>query len=96
MKQADDHGRELGGANSVKLSNSLTTVNVEANASPTNQTRTGFPKQGGQSQSYWLQQVRSDPLLDHRTTEALPQDADTVIIGSGITGTLAAKEHLNI
>lgn len=44
--------------------------------------------------SYWLQQVRCDPLLDHRTTQNLPAQADTVIIGSGITGTLVAKHHL--
>ncbi|KAF2108120.1 FAD dependent oxidoreductase [Lophiotrema nucula] len=50
--------------------------------------------QGGQSLSYWLQQVRCDPLLDHRTTPDLPKEADTVIIGSGITGTLVAKHHL--
>ncbi|KAI4950480.1 hypothetical protein J4E91_004363 [Alternaria rosae] len=52
------------------------------------------PKQGGQSLSYWLQQVRCDPLLNHRTTEELPQEADTVIVGSGITGTIVAKHHL--
>lgn len=97
MKQVGDSGRALGGAGSVTLPNSSTALNVEEYASPpTDQTRTGFPKQGGQSLSYWLQQVRSDPLLDHRTTEALPEDADTVIIGSGITGTLAAREHLSI
>ncbi|ORY56901.1 FAD dependent oxidoreductase-domain-containing protein [Pseudomassariella vexata] len=55
---------------------------------------TGFPKTSGQSLSYWLQGVRADPLLDHRTTAALPSYADTVIIGSGITGTLVAKHHL--
>ncbi|KAF3036974.1 hypothetical protein E8E12_008379 [Didymella heteroderae] len=97
MKQAGESGPELGGAGSITLPNSSTTLSVEEYASqPTDQTRTGFPKQGGQSLSYWLQQVRSDPLLDHRTTEALPDDADTVIIGSGITGTLAAREHLSI
>lgn len=55
--------------------------------------RIGFPKQSGQSLSYWLQQVRCDPLLDLRTTEHLPEQADTVIIGSGISGTLVAKHH---
>ncbi|KAH6639729.1 FAD dependent oxidoreductase-domain-containing protein [Boeremia exigua] len=65
-------------------------------SSPISHARTGFPKQGGQSLSYWLQQVRSDPLLDHRTTGDLPDEADTVIIGSGLTGTLAAKEHLSV
>ncbi|KAF2625250.1 hypothetical protein BU25DRAFT_346145, partial [Macroventuria anomochaeta] len=33
---------------------------------------------------------------DHRTTDNLPDDANTVIIRSGITGTLAAREHLSI
>jgi glycine/D-amino acid oxidase-like deaminating enzyme len=96
MKQADGSDRELGGASSVMLPDSSTNLNVEEYASPTAQTRTGFPKQSGQSLSYWLQQVRADPLLDHRTTEALPDDTDTVIIGSGITGTLTAREHLSI
>lgn len=49
------------------------------------QHRTGFPKPTGQSQSYWLQQVRCDPLLDHRTTGEIPKEADTVIIGSGVS-----------
>lgn len=46
---------------------------------------TGFPKTSGQSLSYWLQSVRCDPLLDHRTTPDLPRYADTVIIGSGVS-----------
>ncbi|KAK7973070.1 FAD dependent oxidoreductase [Apiospora saccharicola] len=53
----------------------------------------GFPRPKGQSLSYWLQQVRCDELLDHRTAERLPPTADTVIIGSGITGSLVAKSH---
>ncbi|KAK8073571.1 hypothetical protein PG994_004470 [Apiospora phragmitis] len=53
----------------------------------------GFPRPKGQSLSYWLQQVRCDELIDHRTTEELPETADTVVIGSGITGTLVAKYH---
>ncbi|KAK8024316.1 FAD dependent oxidoreductase [Apiospora rasikravindrae] len=53
----------------------------------------GFPKAKGQSLSYWLQQVRCDELISHRTTAELPETADTVIIGSGITGTLVAKYH---
>lgn len=44
----------------------------------------GFPKQDGSSQSYWLQSVQGDPLLDHRTTSELPSSADIVIIGSGV------------
>lgn len=45
---------------------------------------TGFPKATGQSLSYWLQGVRADPLLDHRTTPNLPSSADVVVIGSGV------------
>jgi glycine/D-amino acid oxidase-like deaminating enzyme len=30
-------------------------------------------------------------LLGHRTTEELPAEADIVIVGSGITGTSAAR-----
>ncbi|KAJ4318926.1 hypothetical protein N0V94_004156 [Neodidymelliopsis sp. IMI 364377] len=97
MKQANDTSPELGGAGSVSIDSSSAALNVEEYAaSPTNQTRTGFPKQDGQSLSYWLQQVRCDPLLNHRTTKDLPNNADTVIIGSGITGTLAAQEHLRV
>jgi hypothetical protein len=49
------------------------------------QERFGFPKQDGPSLSYWLQGVRSDHLLDHRTTPELPLSADIVIIGSGVS-----------
>ena len=97
MKQVDSTTSGAGAAGSVTVAESSTALNVEEYASASsNRARTGFPKQNGQSLSYWLQQVRSDPLLDHRTTEDLPNDADTVIVGSGITGTLAAKEHLSI
>ncbi|RDW67337.1 NAD(P)/FAD-dependent oxidoreductase [Aspergillus mulundensis] len=54
-------------------------------------TRFGFPKEGQYSISYWLQGVQNNPLLTHRTTPELPSSADIVIIGSGMTGTLAAK-----
>lgn len=42
------------------------------------------------SNSFW----HSEPnefLLGHRTTEQLPAEADIVIVGSGITGTSAAR-----
>ncbi|KAH7389681.1 FAD dependent oxidoreductase-domain-containing protein [Phaeosphaeria sp. MPI-PUGE-AT-0046c] len=74
------------------------TLNVDDYAStprPSESATSGFPKQTGQSLSYWLQQVRCDPLLDHRTTPDLPDDADTVIIGSGLSGTLIASHHLS-
>lgn len=95
MRQANDSCRELGGANSVKFPTSSAAINVEEHESPKDHTKTGLPKQSGRSLSYWPQQVRSGPLLNHGTTEALPNDADTVIIGSGNTGTLAAREHLS-
>ena len=41
------------------------------------------------SKSYWLKEP-SKILLDHRTTKDLPQAADVVIVGSGITGAFAA------
>jgi glycine/D-amino acid oxidase-like deaminating enzyme len=95
MKAADSQDGTLGGVTQVTLTGSSAALNVEEYASnPPKEARTGFPKQVEQSLSYWLQQVRCDPLLDHRTTEILPTDADTVIIGSGISGTLVAKHHL--
>ena len=96
MTTEGNQDARLGGVTQVTLPDtSSVALNVEEYASsPPNRARTGFPKQGGQSLSYWLQQVRCDPLLNHRTTETLPEDADTVIIGSGISGTLVAKHHL--
>ncbi|KAL6826594.1 FAD dependent oxidoreductase domain-containing protein [Trichoderma camerunense] len=41
------------------------------------------------SKSYWLSEP-SEILLGHRTTKDLPQTADILIIGSGITGAFAA------
>lgn len=96
MKEAGSTSPKLGSVTGVTLPNSSAVLNAEEHASPpTDHQRTGFPKANGQSLSYWLQQVRSDPLLDHRSTENLPEQADTVIIGSGITGTLVAKHHLD-
>lgn len=43
-----------------------------------------FPLAEGMSLSYWLQGVRSNPLLDHRSSEEIPAEADVVIIGSGV------------
>lgn len=53
---------------------------IEASVSPT----TSLPLAEGMSLSYWLQGVRANPLLDHRTTEDLPKEAEVVIIGSGV------------
>ncbi|KAI1122455.1 FAD dependent oxidoreductase [Nemania abortiva] len=41
------------------------------------------------TKSYWLSEP-SEILLGHRTTKDLPQAADVVIVGSGITGAFAA------
>lgn len=86
---------DIGRVSNITLPYNQAALNVEEYAfnSP-NGERTGFPRQGGQSLSYWLQQVRSDPLLDNRTTKTLPKETDTVIIGSGLSGTLTAKHLL--
>ncbi|KAI1812880.1 FAD dependent oxidoreductase [Poronia punctata] len=41
--------------------------------------------------SYWHRDP-SKILLNHRTTEHLPSTADVVVVGSGISGTFAARE----
>lgn len=41
------------------------------------------------TKSYWLTEP-SEMLLGHCTTKELPQAADVVIVGSGITGAFAA------
>ncbi|KAG9190563.1 hypothetical protein G6011_08651 [Alternaria panax] len=95
MGHSDPEESRMGGASGVTLPETSAVLNVEEYASQSqSHGRTGFSKQGGQSLSWWLQQVRCDPLLDHRTTNGLPYEADTIIIGSGITGTLVAKHHL--
>jgi glycine/D-amino acid oxidase-like deaminating enzyme len=97
MKEASSGSPRIGSVAAITLSDTPAVLNAEEYASAPvddKRTRTGFPKQGGQSLSYWLEQVRCDPLLDHRSTEALPKQADTVIIGSGLSGTLVAKHHL--
>ncbi|OCF45328.1 hypothetical protein I317_00851 [Kwoniella heveanensis CBS 569] len=55
---------------------------------------TGRPLEEGMSYSLWLQTVRNNPLLNHRSTEDLPKQAEVVIIGSGITGSLTALSLL--
>lgn len=46
---------------------------------------TGRPLEKGMCLSYWLQNIRCDPLLDHRSTDTLSAEADVVIIGSGVS-----------
>ncbi|WWD17602.1 hypothetical protein CI109_102043 [Kwoniella shandongensis] len=55
---------------------------------------TSLPLAEGMSLSHWLATVRNNPLLDHRTTEELPKEAEVVIIGSGISGSLIALSLL--
>ena len=45
------------------------------------------------TQSYWQPDV--DEIADLRSTESLPAEADTVIIGSGITGAAVAFNLLS-
>ncbi|KAK3986333.1 FAD dependent oxidoreductase-domain-containing protein [Cladorrhinum sp. PSN332] len=52
-------------------------------------TRAGLPSTNP-TKSYWLHDP-SEVLLGHRTTEDLPEEADIVIVGSGITGAFAAR-----
>lgn len=44
-----------------------------------------YPLPEGMSLSQWLQNVRANPLLDHRSSETVPGTADVVIIGSGVS-----------
>ena len=43
------------------------------------------------TRSYW-QQTYSNDITHHRTTSTLPEEASVVIIGSGISGAIAARE----
>lgn len=77
---------ESASASGVTTAGSPAVLNVSDHAFPdVDGNWTGFPKQTGQSLSYWLQGVRCDPLLDYRSTPDLPACADTVIIGSGVS-----------
>src|SRR5688572_30322106 len=49
----------------------------------------GLPSKGS-TRSYWHREP-SPTLLGHKTTQDLPATADVVVIGSGITGTFAAR-----
>lgn len=77
---------ESASASGVTTAGSPAVLNVSDHAFPdVDGNWTGFPKQTGQSLSYWLQGVRCDPLLDHRSTPDLPASADIVVIGSGVS-----------
>ena len=78
-------GAIAGNVTGVTTQDNLAVLNVEEYGSPIPaDANAGFPKKEGQSLSYWLQQVRCDPLLDHRSTAELPRESDTVVIGSGV------------
>ena len=47
-----------------------------------------LPRTGLTTRSYW--QDPPDRIADERTTESLPQEADVVIVGSGMTGAAVA------
>ena len=72
-------------------------LNVDEYASAPSQQgsgeRWGFPRLEGQSLSYWLQQVRCDELVDHRTTQDLPKSADVVVVGSGVSARKSAMKE---
>lgn len=77
---------EAASASGVTTADSPAVLNVSDHAFPdVDGNWTGFPKQSGQSLSYWLQGVRCDSLLDHRSTAELPVSADIVVIGSGVS-----------
>jgi cysteine synthase len=54
--------------------------------------QSGLPVKNS-TESYWHKEP-SEKLLGHRTTPDLPQTADVVVVGSGITGTIAARTLL--
>lgn len=55
----------------------------------TDESGVGFPhpKPG---LSFWLQGTRNNQLIGHRTTQAIPSDADVVIVGAGMSGATIA------
>lgn len=65
----------------------------EGAAGPARSFRSGFPKQGDRSVSYWLETVQDDPLLHHRSTADLSPTADIVIIGSGVRQDVFGSIH---
>lgn len=55
----------------------------------TNGSGVGYPHPKP-SLSFWLQGTRNNLLIGHRTTEKIPNDADVVIIGAGMSGAATA------
>lgn len=58
---------------------------AEGAAKPCARFRSGFPKQGDRSLSYWLETAQGDPLLHYQSSVDLPAKADIAIIGSGVS-----------
>jgi len=58
----------------------------------TNGSGAGFPHPKP-SLSFWLQGTRNNPLIGHRTTKTIPNYADVVVIGAGMSGA-AISYHL--
>jgi hypothetical protein len=53
----------------------------------------GLPSEDS-TKSYW-HTPPNEKLLGYRSTKELPDTADVVVVGSGITGTFAARELVN-
>ncbi|KAF4119477.1 FAD dependent oxidoreductase [Geosmithia morbida] len=74
---------------------SLSATNYEdATSASIGRSRSGYPKQDGSSVSAWLEAAQGDALLDHSSAPTLPPEADIVIIGSGLSGTLIAHHSI--
>ncbi|KAF4439342.1 FAD dependent oxidoreductase [Fusarium austroafricanum] len=67
----------------------MTNTSIQATQNGTG--RRAGPPSSNSTRSYWHRDP-SERLLGHRTTNELPTTADVVVIGSGITGTFAARE----
>ena len=66
-----------------------TVARGESNRTPSKAKAVGFPVPNG-TVSYWQARYRTSPLFSRGRDVPLPQDADVVIVGSGITGAVAA------
>jgi monoamine oxidase len=61
--------------------------------SPTNLEPSALPSKDP-LRSFWLSEPSE--LADHRTTGQLPKEADVIIVGSGIAGSLTAYNLLDV
>ncbi|KAL0466792.1 FAD dependent oxidoreductase [Neurospora intermedia] len=86
--------RESGPGGAAQQTQQETNMNTTTSSNiipgPSSSGQAGLPS-ANPSASYWLQPSDvSQRLDDYRSTPDLPQSADTVIVGSGITGAFAA------